>query len=110
MAPSAYASNLTAHTPAVYNKNASFVYSDAYTAPVLGLLDAKPGERILDLGCGSGELTSRLDAFVRGKGDSGSSSSSGAGEEGGVWGVDSNQKMVRATPAILPLPWVTQAG
>ena len=92
--PSAYASNLTAHIPAVYTKNASFVYSDAYTAPVLGLLDAKPGERILDFGCGSGELTARLDAFVRGEGhrDSGSSDA----EQGGVWGVDSNQKMVRA--------------
>lgn len=67
-----------------YNQNASFVYSSAYTNPTLDLLSAQPGvsvmlcvsarlsavtdlrrllgtalsqERILDLGCGSGELT-----------------------------------------------------
>ncbi|GAA5988545.1 hypothetical protein JCM10908_003615 [Rhodotorula pacifica] len=40
-----------------YNTNASFVYSSAYTSPTLGLLAAQPGERILDLGCGSGDLT-----------------------------------------------------
>ncbi|KWU42778.1 cyclopropane-fatty-acyl-phospholipid synthase [Rhodotorula sp. JG-1b] len=40
-----------------YNSNASFVYSSAYTSPTLDLLSAQPGERILDLGCGSGELT-----------------------------------------------------
>ena len=91
---STYASNLTAHTPAAYSKNASFVYSDAYTAPVLALLDAQPGERILDFGCGSGELTARLDAFVR-DGDHGQSGSARQ-KDGCVWGVDSNQKMVRA--------------
>lgn len=36
----------------VYRRNASFVYSDGYTAPVLRLLDPQPGDRILDLGCG----------------------------------------------------------
>ncbi|GAA5868037.1 hypothetical protein JCM3774_001577 [Rhodotorula dairenensis] len=40
-----------------YNTNASFVYSSAYTSPTLELLSAQPGERILDLGCGSGDLT-----------------------------------------------------
>lgn len=40
-----------------YNSNASFVYSAVYTSPTLELLAAKPGERILDVGCGSGELT-----------------------------------------------------
>lgn len=34
-----------------YNKNASFVYSTAFSTPVLELLNAQPGERILDLGC-----------------------------------------------------------
>lgn len=34
-----------------YSKNAPFVYSQAFASPVLELLDAKPGERILDLGC-----------------------------------------------------------
>ncbi|GAC93060.1 methyltransferase [Pseudozyma hubeiensis SY62] len=41
----------------VYRKNASFVFSSEYTAPVLRLLDPQPGERIVDLGCGTGELT-----------------------------------------------------
>jgi len=77
----AHASSLTNHNPAVYNKNASFVYSAAYTAAVLGLLDAKKGERIADLGCGTGELTMQLVEAV--------------GEEGEVVGIDSNQKMVR---------------
>ncbi|GAA6001973.1 class I SAM-dependent methyltransferase [Rhodotorula paludigena] len=40
-----------------YNSNASFVYSSKFTSPTLDLLAAQPGERILDLGCGSGELT-----------------------------------------------------
>ena len=35
-----------------YRRNASFVYSTAYTAAVLELLDAQPGETILDLGGG----------------------------------------------------------
>jgi SAM-dependent methyltransferase len=63
-----------------YNKAASFVYSDAYTQHVLGLLSPKPGERILDLGCGTGELSFRLQEFV--------------GESGLVLGVDSSENMV----------------
>jgi len=47
-----------------YNKTASFVYSSAFTAPVLELLSAKPGERILDVGCGSGELTLLIQQVV----------------------------------------------
>jgi SAM-dependent methyltransferase len=41
-----------------YRANAAFV--PALGADVLALLDARPGERILDLGCGDGALTSRI--------------------------------------------------
>lgn len=41
-----------------YARNAGFV--PALGAPVLALLDPKPGERILDLGCGDGVLTEQL--------------------------------------------------
>jgi len=51
-----------------YNKTASFVYSTAFTAPVLELLNAQPGERILDVGCGSGEVTLLLQKIVEQKG------------------------------------------
>ena len=41
-----------------YEKNARFV--SEMTADVLGWLAARPGERILDLGCGDGALTEKL--------------------------------------------------
>lgn len=41
-----------------YAVNAAFV--PALGEPVLALLDARPGERILDLGCGDGTLTRRI--------------------------------------------------
>jgi SAM-dependent methyltransferase len=44
--------------PGDYAKNAAFV--PALGAPVLALLDPKPSERILDLGCGDGVLTVKL--------------------------------------------------
>src|SRR5215469_7004011 len=44
--------------PASYAENARFV-SDL-GSPVLELLAPKPGERILDLGCGDGVLTKKI--------------------------------------------------
>ncbi len=41
--------------PDHYDDKFSFVYQ--YGEDLLALLDPKPGERILDLGCGTGELT-----------------------------------------------------
>jgi trans-aconitate methyltransferase len=47
--------------PQSYRHNAGFVA--ALGEPVLQLLAAKPGERVLDLGCGDGVLTARLQAL-----------------------------------------------
>jgi SAM-dependent methyltransferase len=44
--------------PALYAAHASFV--PALGAPVLDLLAPRPGERVLDLGCGDGVLTAKL--------------------------------------------------
>ncbi|KAG8689353.1 hypothetical protein FRC08_010991 [Ceratobasidium sp. 394] len=63
-----------------YNKAASFVYSDAYTQPVLDLLQLKRGERVLDIGCGTGELSVRLQEFL--------------GEEGILVGMDASEDML----------------
>jgi len=46
--------------PERYRRNAAFV--TAYGEPVLDLLAPKPGERILDLGCGEGGLTAKIAA------------------------------------------------
>jgi len=73
-----------------YDKNARFV-SDLAT-PVVELLNAKPGERILDLGCGDGVLTKRL-------------------QDGGceVVGIDSSPEMIQAALGLGLNVWVQNA-
>jgi ubiquinone/menaquinone biosynthesis C-methylase UbiE len=51
-----------------------------FTDPLLSLLDPKPGQKIVDLGCGSGELTGKLVKAV--------------GNDGFVLGIDSSEDMV----------------
>ncbi|KAH0586128.1 hypothetical protein J132_01411 [Termitomyces sp. J132] len=65
-----------------YNKTAAFVYSPAFTTPILDILTAQPGERIIDFGCGSGEITLELQKCV----------TSVAG--GIVIGIDSSESMI----------------
>ena len=84
MADTTLQSSLTAHTAENYNKHADFVYSAKFTTPVLGLLNAQPGERIIDLGCGTGVLTEIIRAAV--------------GASGEVWGLDSSESMVSCPP------------
>lgn len=64
----------------LYNANAHFVYSPQYTSAVLTKLNAQPGEKILDLGCGSGEITLELEKAV--------------GESGIAVGTDFSESMV----------------
>jgi ubiquinone/menaquinone biosynthesis C-methylase UbiE len=73
-------SSLDNHTPENYNTHAAFVYSTEFSSPVLDLLDARQGESIIDLGCGTGELTAKIKALV--------------GPEGQVFGLDSSRAMV----------------
>jgi len=47
-------------SPADYQRHAAFV--PALGASILARLDPKPGERILDLGCGDGVLTAQISA------------------------------------------------
>jgi trans-aconitate methyltransferase len=66
--------------PATYSANAAFV--PALGAPVLDLLAPRPGEHILDLGCGDGVLTEKIVA---------------AGAT--VIGVDASPEMIAAATA-----------
>lgn len=63
-----------------YNNTASFVYSDAFVQPVLDLLQPHEGERIVDFGCGSGEITRALMKVV--------------GPNGLVLGLDASENMI----------------
>ncbi|KAF8654620.1 hypothetical protein AX16_003531 [Volvariella volvacea WC 439] len=66
----------------LYNRVASFVYSQAYTSPILNLLSPKPGERIIDFGCGSGEVSLEIERAVQQK------------KGGTVVGLDFSESMV----------------
>jgi trans-aconitate methyltransferase len=67
----------------LYDEKHSFVWKMA--AGLLELLDPKPGERILDIGCGTGHLTAQIAA-------------SGAQ----VTGIDSSPEMIRQARAAHP--------
>lgn len=67
-------------SPEKYNHHASFVYSKEFTTPVLSMLNPQPGEKIVDFGCGSGELTVQLQSIV--------------GDSGLIVGIDSSKHMV----------------
>ncbi|KAF7299212.1 hypothetical protein MIND_00869900 [Mycena indigotica] len=66
----------------LYSQSAAFVYSPAYTAPVLDLLQAQPGEKIIDFGCGSGQVTFEIEQIVK------------QAPGGFVVGVDSSESMI----------------
>lgn len=68
---------------AQYNKHAAFVYSPTFTAPVLEMLACQPGEKIIDFGCGSGELALAIEQIVSQK------------EGGMVAAFDYSESMVR---------------
>ena len=63
-----------------YQTAVPYVYALESINPVLALLDARPGERIVDFGCGSGEVTKVIADIV--------------GPKGQVVGVDSSESMV----------------
>ncbi|MBP6822691.1 MAG: methyltransferase domain-containing protein [Acidobacteria bacterium] len=67
----------------LYDQKHSFVTK--YGEDLLLLLDAKPGERILDVGCGSGHLTKQI---------------ADAGAE--VFGLDSSPEMIATAQAAYP--------
>ncbi|KAI0060309.1 S-adenosyl-L-methionine-dependent methyltransferase [Artomyces pyxidatus] len=73
-----------------YRAAAPFVYAAAFTAPILTSLDARPGERIVDFGCGSGEVTKEIVNLV--------------GHEGEVVGIDISENMIAKARETTGLP------
>ncbi|UZJ56711.1 hypothetical protein CBS101457_006031 [Exobasidium rhododendri] len=86
MGPAAYHRS---DNPEKYRENANFVYNDENTREVLKLLDAQPGDMILDVGCGTGELTERIHAIVS------SGKNRETGRVGMVYGIDAALTMVQ---------------
>lgn len=74
----------------VYMANASFVYSDENTRAVLALLDAQPGDVVLDVGCGTGVLTAKIGSVVA---DAAGAAARGR-PPGRVVGIDASADMV----------------
>ncbi|KAF8695730.1 Methyltransferase domain, partial [Rhizoctonia solani] len=72
-------------SPTLYNNYVDFVYSDVSTGPLFELVSLQPGERVADMGCGTGELTLRLQQLV--------------GEQGLVLGVDYSEEMLEVAKA-----------
>ncbi len=73
----------TAWNPTTYDRDFAFVAE--YGRELLGWLDPQPGERVLDLGCGTGEIAAQIQA---------------AGAE--VIAIDSDPHMVEAARERLP--------
>ncbi|ACV47025.1 MULTISPECIES: class I SAM-dependent methyltransferase [Halomicrobium] len=69
-----------------YDDAAGFVTD--YGDSVVDLLDPRPGERILDLGCGTGHLTATVADAV--------------GSAGDVLGIDASSEMIRQARAAYP--------
>lgn len=80
-------------TPAVYDDGHGYVTE--YGEAVVDLLDPKPGERVLDIGCGTGHLTAEIAAAVD--------------EAGDVVGIDRSAEMVREARETYPDLSVQQA-
>lgn len=76
----AYSNSLVNHTTENYLKHANFVFSDKNSSPIMSMLDPQPGQAIIDLGAGTGQLTEKIKLAV--------------GESGTVVGVDSSEDMV----------------
>ncbi|CAE6435376.1 unnamed protein product, partial [Rhizoctonia solani] len=72
-------------SPSLYNQNAAFAYSEESTKPVFELLSLQPGECVVDVGCGTGELTLRLQQIV--------------GKDGLVLGIDASESMLEKARA-----------
>jgi trans-aconitate methyltransferase len=74
--------------PDSYDRDTGFVHE--YGGSVVDLLDPRPGEAVLDLGCGTGHLTADIADAV--------------GDSGSVVGVDASAEMVERARETYPDP------